>query len=59
MRLPRQAAPVRRTECLQPAINMKEMTVVGADPGDPSPFCLESRDEPDSTHNAAFHLFAA
>jgi len=57
MRLPRQAAPVRRTEYLEPAIDTKEMTVVGADPGDPSPLRLESRDEePESPYKVVSHL---
>lgn len=40
MSLPSQAAPVSRTERLEPEIDLKDMVMIGADPGDPSPFRL-------------------
>lgn len=44
MRLPHQAAPVQRRELLEPAFDLKDGTMIGADPGDPSPFNCNSHD---------------
>jgi hypothetical protein len=38
MRLPNQAAPVKRVEIFEPAVNLKDMILIGAEPNDPSPF---------------------
>lgn len=38
MRLPNQAGPVKRTEILEPAVDLEHMVIIGADPNDPSPF---------------------
>ena len=38
MRLPSQAAPVKRGDILEPAIDRKDRVIVGADPNDPAPF---------------------
>lgn len=38
MQLPRQVAPVNRAEILTPSIDLKHMTMIGAEPNDPAPF---------------------
>jgi hypothetical protein len=56
MQLPSQVAPVNRAEVLTPSIDLKHMTVIGAEPNDPAPFetgqtCRVIYDAPSPVHD--------